>query len=131
MALLRRVVRLVPEPVGTVTVRNFPEVPVEVPFSKIWDNLKFALTGHFEAAKDRFGFGINFLYIKEGSQISGQIPELLGASVALREVIADGFGIYRIARAPAKTPGSWNSWAASASGTSTPGSKRTLGRATD
>ena len=89
---------------GTVSVRNFPEVPVDVPFSKIWDNLEFTLTGHFEAMKDRFGFGVNFLYIHEGAPVPGQIPEFLDASVNLREVIADGFGTYRIAQGSGERP---------------------------
>ncbi len=89
---------------GTVTVRDFPEVPIEVPFKDIFDNLKFVLDGHFEAGKDRFGFGVNFLYVHERTPIQGEIPELLDASVNLRELIADGFGYYRLVQGSGECP---------------------------
>ena len=88
---------------GTVTTRNF-EVPIDVPFSKLWDNLKFNITGHFEGRRDQFGWGLDFFYVHLGAPVTGQIPEFVNASVNLRQFITEGFGFYRVAQGHGERP---------------------------
>ncbi len=83
---------------GTLTVRDRPPLEADVPFYELWDNLKFNATGHFEARHGRFGMGIDAFYVHEGVAVEGQIPELLDASVNLRQFIGEGFGFYRVAQ---------------------------------
>jgi hypothetical protein len=89
---------------GTVTVRNFPEVPIDVPFSDLFDHLKMNLTGHFESRRDKIGFGLDLFYVRLAAPVSGQIPELLDASVNLRQFIGEGFGFYRLAQGSGDYP---------------------------
>ena len=93
-----------PAVTGSVSVRDFAEVPIHVPFSDLWDHLKFNLTGHFEGRRDRFGMGLDFFYVRIGVPVSGQIPELLGAEVNLRQFIAETFGFYRVAQGSGERP---------------------------
>ena len=89
---------------GSLSVRNFPEVPIDVPFDDLWHHLKFNITGHFEAAKGPFGFGLDAFYVHLGAAVSGQIPDLLNTSVNLREFIGEGFGYYRLAQGSGDNP---------------------------
>ena len=89
---------------GTVTVLDHPPVPIDVPFSKLWDNLKFILTGHFEGRHEKFGFGLDLFYVHEGLAVSGVVPELLDTSVDLRQFIGEGFGFYRVAQGSGERP---------------------------
>jgi hypothetical protein len=89
---------------GTVTVRDFIEVPVDVSFSELWDHLKMNLTGHFEVQKGRFGGGIDAFYVRLGADIDGPIPELIDAEITLRQFIGEAFGYYRLFQGSGENP---------------------------
>ncbi len=89
---------------GSVGIRSFPEVPIAVPFSALWDHLKMTASGHFEGGKDRAGFALDILYVRLATPVSGQIPGLLNAEINLRETIAEGFGYYRLFQASGAYP---------------------------
>lgn len=89
---------------GSVSTRNFEEVPIDVSFSELWDHLKMNLTGHFEARRDRFGFGIDLFYVRLAAPVDGALPEFLNASVNLRQFIAESFGFYRVAQGSSERP---------------------------
>jgi hypothetical protein len=87
---------------GSVGVRNIVEVPIDLPFSKIFDQLEFGLTGHFEGGRVKVSFGLDLMYV--AAPVSGQIPEPLDASVNLRQLVAEGFGYYRVAQGSGENP---------------------------
>lgn len=82
---------------GTLSVREFPVVPIDVPFSELWDHLKMNLTGHFEARRDRLGFGVDLFYSRLAAPVAGPVPEFFDVEVNLRQFIGEGFGFYRVA----------------------------------
>ena len=89
---------------GTVSVRDYVQVPIDVPFSDLWSHLKAVVPAHFEARRDRFGLGTDLLYIRLGVPIQGNIPEYLGASLDFRSWIVEGFGFYRVAQGHGENP---------------------------
>ena len=78
---------------GSQTVKGV-DVDMDVPFSDVWDNLKVALTLHFEALyKQRWGFYADFNYIglnPEQSTPAGDIE------IDFTEIMAELAGFYRI-----------------------------------
>lgn len=93
-----------PEIQGRVSTVNFQSAPVDVTFEELWHHLKFNITGHFEARRDRFGLGFDFFYVHLGAPVVGPIGEFVDASVNLRQIIGDGFLFYRVAQGPAGFP---------------------------
>jgi hypothetical protein len=89
---------------GTVTTRNFVQVPIDVTFSELWDHLKMNITGHFEVQRGRFGGGIDAFYVRLGADIDGPIPELIDAEVTMRQFIGEGFGFYQVVRGSGENP---------------------------
>ena len=89
---------------GTVTARNFVQIPIDVTFDELWDHLKMNITGHFEAQKGRFGGGIDAFYVRLGADIQGPIPELINAEATLRQFIGEGFGYYQVVRGTGENP---------------------------
>jgi hypothetical protein len=89
---------------GTVSTRNFSDVPVDVSFEELWDHLKFDITGHFEARRDRFGLGVDFMYVHLAVPVEGPIGEFVNASVNMRQIIGEGFLFYRVVHGPAGFP---------------------------
>lgn len=89
---------------GSISTGNFREVPIDVSFSELWDHLKFNITGHFEARRDRFGLGLDFFYVHLGAPVVGPIGDFLNASVNLRQIIGEGFLFYRVAHGSSAFP---------------------------
>jgi len=89
---------------GSVSAKNFREVPIDVSFSQLWDHLEFNITGHFEARHDRFGLGMDLFYVHLAAPIVGPLGGFLNASVNLRQIIGEGFLFYRVARGSAEFP---------------------------
>jgi hypothetical protein len=82
---------------GTVSVTGVNEVPIHASFSDIISNFDIGLLGHFEARKDRLGFGADFMYLNLGADVPTTRPILgrldLGADV--RQLVTEGFVFYR------------------------------------
>jgi hypothetical protein len=89
---------------GSLTVRPVGTVPIDVSFSDLWDHLKMNLTGHFEAGKGPFGFGVDAFYVRLAAPVVGEIPDHIGAAVNLRQFIGEGFGYYRLFQGGAEFP---------------------------
>ena len=83
---------------GDVSVKRLT-VPVDAPFSDLWDNLDFALAGHFEGRKDRFGFGLDLTYNNLGVPVASDAPVIgrLNLEADVRQLFTEGFGFYRVA----------------------------------
>ena len=71
---------------GDVSVRNLPEVPVEMSFSDIWSNFHFGALAHFEGRKDRWGFATDMMYVDLHAPVAAGAPVLseLDASVTVK-----------------------------------------------
>lgn len=82
---------------GTVSAREVAEIPIDVPFSELWDHLKMNLTFHGEARKGCLGFGVDLFYVRLAAPILGEVPEFFDADVNLRQFIGEGFAFYRVA----------------------------------
>jgi hypothetical protein len=82
---------------GTASVTGVNEVPLHASFSDIISNFDIGLLGHFEARKDRLGFGADFIYLNLGADVPATRPILgqldLGADV--RQFVTEGFVFYR------------------------------------
>ncbi len=82
---------------GDVSFEGLPQVPVDASFSDIWSNLDFAVLGHFEGRRDRWGFGTDFIYMNLGAVAS---PELGGGRIEveadIRMLLAEGFAFRRL-----------------------------------
>jgi opacity protein-like surface antigen len=83
---------------GTVSMKGLAEVPVDVPFSDIWDNLDVGILGRFEARRNRVGFWADTTYIKLGVSVAGDRPILgqLGLKSDVRSVLSEGIVFYRV-----------------------------------
>jgi len=87
---------------GTISFDGTPNIPVDVSFSDIWDNLDFALSGHFEGRNGRWGFGLDAMYFSIAAKSTLQIPIGPGdgiqgqIEVDLQETLVEGFGFYRL-----------------------------------
>lgn len=88
---------------GTISFEGTPDLPVDIPFSTIWDNLDFAFSLHFEGRKDRWGFALDGMYFKLGAGQDFQVPIGPGDGVTgrvdleLQMGVYEGFGFYRLA----------------------------------
>ena len=88
---------------GTISFEGTPDLPVDIPFSTIWDNLDFAFSLHFEGRKDRWGFALDGMYFKVGAGQDFQVPIGPGDGITgrvdleLQETLLEGFGFYRLA----------------------------------
>ena len=81
---------------GTVTTRDFVQIPIDVTFSELWDHLKMNLTGHFEVQKGRFGGGLDAFYVRLGADVLRPLPEEVEAQIVMRQFIGEAFGFYKL-----------------------------------
>lgn len=81
---------------GNVSIANLPAVPVDAPFSDVWDSFDFGLEGHFEARRNRFGLGSDFIWSDLGVKVAPNAT-LADFTVDVRQLITEGFGFYRVA----------------------------------
>ena len=88
---------------GTISFEGTPELPVDIPFSTIWDNLDMAFSLHFEGRKDRWGFALDGMYFKIAADQTFNIPIGPGEGITgeigleLKETRLEGFVFYRLA----------------------------------
>src|SRR5882762_9677246 len=61
---------------GTASVTGATEVPIKASFSDIISNFDIGLLGHFEARKNRFGFGADEMYLNLGAEVPTTRPIL-------------------------------------------------------
>jgi hypothetical protein len=82
---------------GSASVTGVNEVPINASFSDIIGNFDIGLLGHFEARKDKVGFGADEMYLNLGADVPTTRPILgrldLGADV--RQLVTEGFVFYR------------------------------------
>jgi hypothetical protein len=85
---------------GTVSFKGIPPQPVTASFSDVISNFDIGLMGHFEARRNRFGFGADLLYLNLGADIttSGPILGQLDPQADLRQLTTEGFVFYRLAK---------------------------------
>ncbi len=85
---------------GEVSAAGLTEIPVDAPFSDIWDNFDFGLAGRFEGRKNRFGFGLDFTYNNLGVPVASSAPIVgaLGLEADVRQLFTEGLGFYRVAQ---------------------------------
>jgi hypothetical protein len=90
---------------GSVSTPPFSVgLPIDVSFSELWDHLKFNITGHFEARRDRFGLGWDLFYVHLAAPVEGPVAGFVDASINLRQIIGEGFLFYRVVHGPAEFP---------------------------
>jgi hypothetical protein len=84
---------------GDLSVRALPSVPVDASFSDLWSSFDFGLQGHFEGRKDRFGFGLDFMYTNLGVPVLPDAPVIgqLNLEADVRQLLSEGFAFYRVA----------------------------------
>jgi len=84
---------------GTVSFGGIAEQHIEAPFSDILKNVNLAFVGHVEARRNQFGFGTDVLYAALEADIptSGPILGQTNPRANVKELIAEGFGFYRLA----------------------------------
>jgi hypothetical protein len=80
---------------GDVSVANLPPVAVDASFSDILDNFDIGLLGRFEARKDRFGLGVDFVWMN--LELPAAQTQVADFNVDLRQLVAEGIGFYRVA----------------------------------
>ena len=80
---------------GNVGVANLPPVSVDAAFSDIFENFDGGLLGRFEARRNRFGLGADFVWMNLGATaVDSQVVDL---TVDFRQFAAEGIGFYRVA----------------------------------
>jgi hypothetical protein len=88
---------------GDVTVASALVVPIDMSFSDIWENFDLGLQGHFEARKDRVGFGADVIWVNLDAPLAAAGP--VEAIVDVRQLVTEGFGFYRVlAGGPERNP---------------------------
>ena len=82
---------------GTASVTGVTEVPIKASISDILSNFDIGVLGHFEARKDKLGFGADELYLNLGTDVPTTSPILgrLDLSADVRQLITEGFVFYR------------------------------------
>jgi hypothetical protein len=80
---------------GQVSVANLPPVPVDASFSDILENFDIGLQGRLEARRNRFGVGVDFVWVNLG--VAAAQTQLADFTVDFRQVIFEGIGFYRVA----------------------------------
>ena len=80
---------------GDVGVANLPPVSVDASFSDIFENFDGGLLARFDARRNRFGFGADFVWMNLGAPAVD--TELVDLSVDFRQFLAEGIGFYRVA----------------------------------
>jgi hypothetical protein len=81
---------------GSVSVARLPSIPVELTFSDLWEDFDFGLQGHFEGRKDRFGFGLDGMWVDLGAPVAPGAP-IVDFTADVRQVLTEGFVFYRVA----------------------------------
>jgi len=72
-----------------------PTVPVDASFSDILENFDVGLQARFEARKDRFGLGADFVWMNLGAAVAE--TQLADLTVDFRQFVAEGTLFYRVA----------------------------------
>lgn len=85
---------------GAVSVKGLPEVPVHKSFSDVISDFDIGLLGHFEARKNRWGFGFDLMYLNLGAPVAEENPILgpVGIQVEFQQLMTEGLAFYRVAR---------------------------------
>jgi len=80
---------------GDVAVGNLPSISVDASFSDILENFDVGLQGRFEARRNRFGLGVDFVWMNLGvPAVQTQVADL---DVDFRQFVAEAIGFYRVA----------------------------------
>jgi hypothetical protein len=81
-------------------VAGVTEVPLKASFSDIISNFDIGVLGHFEARKDRLGFGADLMYLNLGADVPTTRPILgrLDLAADVRQLVTEGFVFYRPVR---------------------------------
>lgn len=84
---------------GELSVGNQPRVPIDASFSDLLGDLDIAVQGHVEGRKDRFGFGLDAMWVNLGVPVESDAPVVgrLGLEVDARTTLAEGLVFYRVA----------------------------------
>jgi hypothetical protein len=84
---------------GDVSVASLPRVPIDLAFSDVVSDLDFGVLGHVEGRKDRFGFGLDLMYVNLGPRVETDAPVIgrLSLEADVRTTLAEGFLFYRVA----------------------------------
>ena len=84
---------------GTVSVKGLAEVPVHKSFSDVLSDFDIGFLGHFEGRKNRWGFGLDLMYLNLGAPVAADAPILgpLGISADVRQLMTEGLAFYRVA----------------------------------
>lgn len=84
---------------GDVSVGSLAQIPVELSFSDIIEDMDFAVQAHVEGRKDRVGFGLDVMYVNLGPSVEADAPVIgkLDLEVDARMTIAEAFFFYRVA----------------------------------
>jgi hypothetical protein len=83
-----------------------PTVEVDVPFSEVWDNLKFGGFANIWARRDRFVFSGDLMYVNlSAAEVVGPLPNLdpdieIGAELDSVQFYAAGLAGYRVVDTP-------------------------------
>lgn len=85
---------------GDVSVPGQPPIPVHTAFSDLWEDLDFGFSARFEGRKDRFGLGADVTYNDLGVPVAADapVPDALGLKTDVRQLFAEGYAFYRLAR---------------------------------
>ncbi len=83
---------------GDVSTPLFPDIPVDLPFSEVLDNLHFAIMAHAEARKGQMGFAADLLYVNVDASIptDRRPPSLQAVKIGMKQTFVEGFGFYRV-----------------------------------
>ena len=84
---------------GDVSVPSIGRVPIELPFSDVISDVDLGLQGYVEGRKDRFGFGLNTMYVNIGAPVESDAPVVgrLNLEADVRQTCVEGFLFYRVA----------------------------------
>ena len=80
---------------GDVAVGNLPSVSVDASFSDILENFDLALLARFDARKDRFGIGTDFVWMNLDVPVAE--TRVADFRADFRQLVAEGIGFYRVA----------------------------------
>jgi len=83
---------------GNIATSHFSNIPVSSSIGDLLSHLNFGFMSHAEARKSRIGFGVDMIYVNEGSTLdTGRaLPALQTFNLGLKQVIAEAFMFYRL-----------------------------------
>ena len=80
---------------GDVAIGNLPSVPVDASFSDVLENFDVALLARFDARKDRFGIGTDFVWMNLDVPVAE--TRVADFRADFRQLVAEGIVFYRVA----------------------------------